>query len=199
MTRLCPNGHEVSEGQRFCPECGAALTRPNYQGESGSALPEPPVLASKPERATQGRRRAALLIGVIAVIVLAGVAIVVVLATGDEDSPAVPGAADSDHVINGTFELLDEDVSSSCVGSSGYDDIRPGSSVTVRSETGETIATTELDSGEFFDGIGCEYTFTVGVPDARFYRIEVSHRGEVEFSKAELEANDWEASLSLGS
>lgn len=199
MTRLCPNGHQVSEGQRFCPECGAALTRPDYEGDSGSGLPEPPVVVSEPKRATRGRRRAAVVVGVIAAVVLAGVAIVVALATGDEDSPAVAGAADADHVINGTFQLLDEDVSRSCVGSSGYDDIRPGTSVTVRNETGETIATTELGSGEFFDGVGCEYDFQVGVPDASFYRIEVSHRGDVEFSKAELEADEWEASLSLGS
>jgi hypothetical protein len=101
--------------------------------------------------------------------------------------------------ITGTFSLYDSDVSSDCSGSGGYDDIQPGAAVTVRNQTGETIATGNIGSGEYFESVGCEYDFSVeGVPDAAFYRIEVSHRGEVEFSRAEMESQDWKVQLSLG-
>jgi hypothetical protein len=101
--------------------------------------------------------------------------------------------------ITGTFGLFDPEVPSSCIGSGGYDDIRDGTSVTVRSETGETLATGRLGAGEYIDGVGCTYPITVeGVGDAEFYRVEVSHRGEVEYSRSELEANDWSVDVSLG-
>jgi hypothetical protein len=36
------------------------------------------------------------------------------------------------------------------------------------------------------------------VPDADFYTVEVSHRGQISFSKADLEAKGWTAELTLG-
>ena len=50
------------------------------------------------------------------------------------------------------------------------------------------------------DGFACEFEFTVdGVRDADFYTVEVSHRGGLSFSKAEMEANGWTVEASLGS
>jgi hypothetical protein len=103
------------------------------------------------------------------------------------------------HKVEGTFALFDPEVGSDCHGSGGYDDIRPGAAVTIRNESGNTIASGDLEEGEHFEGTGCEYPFTIDdVPNAEFYRIQVSHRGEVEFSHAEMEDNDWTVSLSLG-
>jgi hypothetical protein len=103
------------------------------------------------------------------------------------------------NTIEGSFSLLDSELGSDCQGSGGYSDIGPGTSVTVRNETGDTIGTGDLGEGDFAEGFGCDYPFTVeDVPNAKFYRVEVSHRGEVEYSHAEMEANDWEVSVSLG-
>ena len=69
--------------------------------------------------------------------------------------------------------------------------------VTIRNESGSTIATGSLGAGRG-DG-GCNYAFAInGVPDAKFYRVEVSHGGEVEYSLAEMESNEWIVIVSLG-
>lgn len=36
------------------------------------------------------------------------------------------------------------------------------------------------------------------VPDAKFYRVEVSHRGEVTFEHDQLKRNGWLVFLSVG-
>ena len=98
------------------------------------------------------------------------------------------------------MELLDSATADNgCVGTGGYDDISAGASVTVRDGNGKTLATSELGSGDALSGVGCTYEFTVDVPDADFYRVEVSHRGELEFSRGELEQAGWEVHASLGS
>lgn len=102
-------------------------------------------------------------------------------------------------MIHGEFALFDRDTASNnCVGTGGYNDIAAGVSVTVRDGTGSTLATGRLGKGEALAGIGCTYKFDVVVPDADFYRVEVAHRGELEYSKAELERNDWKFEASLG-
>jgi hypothetical protein len=55
-----------------------------------------------------------------------------------------------------------------------------------------TPATTEQSGFMAFD-------FTASdVPDSDFYTVEVSHRGQISFSKADLERAGWVAQLSLG-
>lgn len=189
----CVNGHELAEGAKFCPECGAHVA----QDAENQTPPPPPVSSAtqayafapaQPEPLSGSDRKKMLpwLVGGAALLIAAVVVVLVVSGGGGQ-------------TITGSISLFDPDVGSDCTGSSGYDDIRSGASITIRNETGETLATGNLGAGEFFDGVGCDYPFTVeDVPDADFYRIEVTHRGEVEFSRAEMEQNDWEASLSLG-
>lgn len=178
----CPNGHPVSVGQRYCPECGAAVVQDTVTQTAEGDQPTPP--ATTPS----GRSRAPLIIaGAILGAVLVTVLIVVFL--GGEET----------HVIQGEFTLLDSDTASNdCVGTGGYNDIAPGVSVTVRDGSGSTLATGRLGEGEALTGLGCTYKFNVEVPDAAFYRVEVSHRGELEYSKAELENADWKVDASLG-
>jgi hypothetical protein len=189
----CSNGHEVAEGTKFCPECGAPIA-PDVESPAPPPSPIPAAprtsepLAGQPAPLSAPNRKKMLpwLLGGAALLVAAIVVVLIV-------------SGGSGHAIIGTFTLFDPDVSSNCTGSSGYDDISSGTSVTVRNETGKTLATSALGQGEFAAGVGCDFPFTIeDVPDAAFYRIEVSHRGEVEFSRAELEQKDWKVSLSLG-
>lgn len=81
----------------------------------------------------------------------------------------------------------------------GYDDIREGASVTVANEKGTTIATGSLGSGRVSEWpLRCIFSFSVEVPKAKFYKFEVSHRGQVQKSFEELKADGWKVSLTLG-
>jgi hypothetical protein len=98
------------------------------------------------------------------------------------------------HRVEGSFSIPRSD----CQGSGGDDDIGPGTSVIIRNESGSTIGTGSLGAGVGGGG-GCAYPFAMnGVPDAKFYRVEVSHGGEVEYSLAEMESNEWTVIVSLG-
>lgn len=92
---------------------------------------------------------------------------------------------------------------SGCYGRGGYDDIRGGARVTVKNEKGTLIGTGSLESGTWTNlgggTTGCVFPFTVAdVKDADFYQVEVSHRGGLTYSKADLEAKGWVVEASLG-
>lgn len=81
----------------------------------------------------------------------------------------------------------------------GYADIRAGAPVTVSDERGTTIATAPLGPGRVSGlPLRCVLGFTVSVPKAKFYRFEVSHRGQVQKSFEEMERDGWRVSLTLG-
>jgi hypothetical protein len=141
--------------------------------------------------------------------ILVAVAIVLVSA---------PAGAASNHKIKGTITLggtvvtltgdktIDiranlegSDIASlkgECVGSNGYSDLQAGAPVVVKNDKGRTIATSSLDAG--VPGTRqCVFGFTAKVPDATFYVIEVTHRGEVTYSRKQLEKRKWRLALSL--
>lgn len=82
----------------------------------------------------------------------------------------------------------------------GYSDVRSGAQVVVANEKGTTIARTGLGEGTLVltGGIRCEFPFSVKVPKAKFYKVEVSHRGTVEKSYDELQSDGWKVELELG-
>ena len=90
-----------------------------------------------------------------------------------------------------------------CHGTGGYDDLQQGASVTVKNEAGSIIATTSLDDGvsdPAYPTVACDFSFVVpNVPDAKFYTVEVSHRGALTYSKDQLTANGWKVEASIGS
>lgn len=91
-----------------------------------------------------------------------------------------------------------------CQGTGGFDDIRAGTSVVIHDSAGKTVATGQLDEGVGSDlatsqiALTCRFPFTVqDVPHQKFYGVEVSHRGIVQFTAAQV--GDGPIALSLGS
>lgn len=83
-----------------------------------------------------------------------------------------------------------------CAGTGGYSDIGSGTSVTVYDAAGQVIATGALQEGKRV-GLYCEFgVFVGGVPEgAKFYQVEVSHRGKITMSAEDAEAGRFAASL----
>lgn len=111
------------------------------------------------------------------------------------------------HTIHGTITVMG--VSGCSLGglTSGYGDLQPGGNVTVTNEHDTVIATGSLESGSFHDefpgssalSVGeCVFPFTVEVPRASFYSIEVTHRGKLTSSYDEMVSNNWTFASSLG-
>jgi hypothetical protein len=93
------------------------------------------------------------------------------------------------------------EVAASCedgLADSGYDDIRDGSLVTVRDAGGTLIGTTNLAGGEL-EQDGCKFSFTVRVPKADFYQIQIGRREGLTSSYSELSGNGWHIDGSIGS
>jgi hypothetical protein len=123
-------------------------------------------------------------------------------------------AAGETHTITGYFTVRQQGINflGQCTGSGGYDDIQAGTQVTVRDAGGQIIAVGSLGPGVAHDDMGtpmtsddpiespmCVFPILVrDVPDSDFYAIEVSHRGELTFTRAELESLNWEVRFSLG-
>jgi hypothetical protein len=100
-------------------------------------------------------------------------------------------------VSDSTASVLSSD-GSSCEGDGGYNDIGSGAGVTVRDETDTIIAVGALAPGRV-EEFSCTFPFFVtGIPNSKFYSVEVSHRGAIAYSHEQLEQQDWMVSLSLG-
>lgn len=108
--------------------------------------------------------------------------------------------------IDGTMSLtgrqsVNDNHKTRCKGIGGYDDIREGAPVVVKDQAGTVIATGALGAGAY-DINGdppCVFAFSVpAVPDATFYTIEVSHRGGLTYSYAEMAARNWTVAFTLG-
>jgi hypothetical protein len=107
-------------------------------------------------------------------------------------TPADP----TNFTLSGWFVLYDEDLTSSCIGSSGYDDIRDGAAVTVYDDAQKVVGLGSLGAGDYDDG-SCEYPIAVdAVPlGSDFYAVEITHRGTVTVTADEAKAGMFDASL----
>ncbi|MEJ7765634.1 MAG: hypothetical protein WKF86_09075 [Acidimicrobiales bacterium] len=107
------------------------------------------------------------------------------------------------HTIYGDMTLADyEGGLKGCYGAGGYSDIGTGTAVTVKNEAGTLIASGSLRQGNT-SGLNefrvCVFRFEVaGVPDAKFFQVEVSRRGGLTYSKAEMVSKAWNVHASLG-
>lgn len=70
----------------------------------------------------------------------------------------------------------------------GYSDVRMGAGVTIKDETGTVVALGNLDPGHTIEPAKCTFGFSVvSVPEGKkFYSVEVAHRGEVRYTRADL-------------
>ncbi|MFD7445821.1 hypothetical protein [Streptomyces sp. NPDC059909] len=103
-------------------------------------------------------------------------------------------APDTFTTTGGIF-LMDPDGftndSGSCTGDDGYDDLDAGTEVTISDASGTVVAADSLTTGEVV-GTTCLFKFTVhGIPaGSKLYRVEVSHRGDLTKTEAELRKGD---------
>lgn len=127
------------------------------------------------------------------------------------------------NTIRGSFELFDSEIFGgwdTCSGTGGYDDIGSGMRVTVRSGDGTVLGVGDTrqvrppdlkSDDEWLSSIAeearedaaadrsCVVVFEVpDVPVSDFYSIEVGSRGELTYSHAEMEADEWIVALSIG-
>lgn len=110
-------------------------------------------------------------------------------------------SAPASFTLRGTMTLTGDnvpsgDTSEGCTGYEGYEDIAQGASVTVYDSAGAVVATGALGTGKP-ESAAC--VFPVRVPDvpggSKFYRVEVSHRGQVTVTAADARAGKFAASL----
>lgn len=105
------------------------------------------------------------------------------------------------HTVIGLVGLTDADTATAgCVGAGGYSDITPGAEVILTNQSGKILGATGLSAGVAAVDL-CQYTFTIhNVPDDQAqYAVEVTHRGKVVKSKAEMQASNWTIELTIGS
>jgi hypothetical protein len=117
--------------------------------------------------------------------------------------PTAAPTAVPTHVITGQLTLIGFStvtLATQCFGKGGYDDLKEGATVTLRDQSSTILASTALGAGVASAG-ACTFPFTLtGVPDtASFYVIEVSHRGQVTKSHAEMVDAGWIFDLTIGS
>jgi len=122
-------------------------------------------------------------------------------------APAASAQPSLSREIHGTFRLSngeEPDRTEGCSGTGGYSDVRVGTDVVVRDAAGTIIGTSSLTvdaDGPEPAGSGayqCGFAFVVSVPESAFYTVAVGKRGELTFSKAELEAKGWTVGFELG-
>lgn len=145
------------------------------------------------------------------VLIIAGA--VVVVAVGVGTYLAVSGSSPAPVTVHGSLDLgllaaVDTAPNAtpgsptagdpcSTVPGSGYDDIAPGTTVTVGGSTGQPLGVGALAAGHENAQGYCEYDFSVQVPGGQSaYTVTISHRGTTTFTPAQVAAG---VALTLGS
>lgn len=223
--RYCANGHLVADSAAaFCSTCGSSVparsdyppsaiplqaTSAGYGGQYGAATypdssygsvigeaadPRPGMDAptSGGHRAHAKSRRI-LWLAIAALGVVGGGATAAVLVTGG-------GGGNKTVTVTGRFVLFDSDTAfNNCIGTGGYDDIEPGATVILKNESGKILGSGALSAGKSVGG-RCLYRFAITdvSKTEKQYAVEVTHRGQVVDSQAELARHGWKFELSLG-
>lgn len=137
--------------------------------------------------------------------VIGGAAVLLIAVAGVLAITLLGGSSPS-HPLTGTMTLttasLFKGKDQSCVGSKGFDDIDSNAQVTVTDGDGKLLATGSLGEGHLADGstVTCVFPLNVAtkLPKADFYKVEVSHRGALTYSYDQMQAQNWDLSLTLG-
>jgi hypothetical protein len=186
---------------RFCSTCGAALTGTFCAACGAPAGPEAapgvaPVFAPTAPPARKAANQA-----------LGAVILAVILALGFGAWVVLGGSKPTTHTVTGSLVLIDASTNpsiyvsgSSCHGTGGYLDLHGGAEVRLKNENGTLLSSTILGSGTGTAHL-CTFSFTLtDVPDdAKFYVVNISHRGDVSNSHAEMVDAGWAVDLTIGS
>ena len=105
--------------------------------------------------------------------------------------------------VTGSFTVIDTgqaySVGNTCsTYGSGFDDVGVGTDVVVKSGEGAIVGVGKLEIGVAQSAYECRFPFTLEVKDAEFYSFEVGDRGDLSYSRADLEAMGWSVAFSLG-
>lgn len=181
--------------QAWSEDSGIKVLTVVYRYKGGPVFGRPaleaPASVRPPAAPTTGNRLS------IAVRIVLGVSGVLLLLVAIGSFIGVGGGT-----ILGTFTLTQtEDVDTiggGCQGTGGYSDIASDRSiVTVKNESGTILATATLTNG-IGSGFICRLSFTVKVPTAKFYSVEVGRRGALTYSYDEMVGQNWHVDLTLG-
>lgn len=85
-----------------------------------------------------------------------------------------------------------------CITTGGYADIQVGAQITVTDQTGTIIGVGVLEPIYLPNDERCVFTFTIDVPEATFYTLTMSRRGNLTYSKQDLEEAGWHVDLVIG-
>jgi hypothetical protein len=104
-----------------------------------------------------------------------------------------------DNTITGHIQLVSPNLggdNENCWGRRGFSDLKEGARVSVRDEAGKLLALGALRRGQRPGGryqeVTCEFPFAIeGVPNAKFYSIEIERRGSIDYSLSEIRAAGW--------
>jgi len=112
------------------------------------------------------------------------------------------GCGGGNRLVTGSITVRDTDQAylfgSSCRTDGGYDDIQAGTNVVVKDGQGAIIGVGSLEDGQADSAFDCRFNFSLEVKGSEFYSFEVANRGELSYSRADLEANGWNVAFSLG-
>lgn len=157
-----------------------------------------PSVAQQPAKKRPGTKGPAIAAVVIILLVVGGV----ILFLGKVFSgppPSVTPAAPTSFTFTGILQMHISDTTAGveyCSGKGGYDDIKEGALVTIYDETGKVIQTGTLPTGSSEDP-HCNWHISIpNVPiDAKFYQVEISHRGKITVSAADAQAGNFGVTL----
>lgn len=188
---------QLPAGAAFCPNCGALTALGNREADN------PQTDRGNSQSGTRRSRRLLKPLILVGLLITAGVSATAFALSQESDG----------HTVSGTFSVTDPDMRRTgpqegpCSTEGGYDDVQVGLRVVIKDGSGSILATGALGRGEWaphrVSGVSyekvCRFSFAVNdVPDSDFYTIEVGRRGELSYSKAELEALDWTVAFTLG-
>ena len=143
------------------------------------------------------------------VMVLAVVVLAVSVAGCTGKAPAPKPAVPQVHRLNGNYTVhgifRHRNYGQPCTAAdAGYADIHAGTPVVLRDKSGAMVGSATLGDGTLRRqplrgrDDDCLFRFSLTVPERAEYRIEVSRRGAVAFSQADLERSHWTANLTIG-
>lgn len=127
--------------------------------------------------------------GVVAGVVVGGIAVVAVLLfRGSDDDPGGDKATPAPEYVYGTFDLYDgwRNDGSNCSGTGGYSDVGPGMEVLLTAD-GKTLDVARFGSGSRLNTRVCRFNFSLVVPPGHeFYTVTVGRRGDRTYRANEI-------------